>query len=406
MAERNIDAIIVEGPDGLASVNSDYNYFVGGRKITGIVLKKRDEPAMLVYGPMERQQAAETGLVLIPRDRWNIREIAQEFPDPFAAQVEYRRQMFTDLGITGRVGMYGTVQAGRSFALLAALAQQMPDLEIVAEFERNLISAARLTKDPEEIEQMREVGRKTSAVVQAVVDFIKAGRAQGDTLVNSQGEVITIGHIHQLIRREVAAQGLEMPHGVIFAQGYDAGLPHAHGTETDPLKLGLPIVFDIYPRAPGGYYHDMTRTFAIGYATPELQRLYEDVRGAFEQVVGELETNAPTYVYQKLVCDYFEARGHATVATRYPLEEGYVHSLGHGLGLEVHEDLKFAYFQQQDRGDTLAPGSVFAIEPGLYYPSRNLGVRIEDTFYSRPDGTIESLTPFPIDLVIPLEGAE
>src|SRR5262249_42504609 len=142
MAERNLDAIVVEGPDGFASANPDFAYFVNGEHLTGVVLKKRGEPAMVVYGVMERQQAERTGLVMISRDRWNIREIREQFPDNFSAQVEYRRRMFADLGIGGRVGIYGTVRAGQYFAVTMALAQQIPGLEIVAEFENDLVSTA------------------------------------------------------------------------------------------------------------------------------------------------------------------------------------------------------------------------------------------------------------------------
>ena len=404
MAERNIDAIVVEGPDGLGSANPDFNYFVGGRKLTGTVIKKRGEPAMLIHSPWEQLEAEATGLVLVPTSRWNKRAIMDAAPDVFSGEVEYRRQIFSDLGVSGRVGIYGTVPAGRYFALLSRLAQQIPGLEIVAEFDKDLISQARLTKEPEEVEIMRRVGRKTCAVVQAVVDFIRAGRADGDTLVDASGAPITIGHVKQLIGRELAAQGLEAPQGVIFAQGRDAGLPHATGDEAAPLRLGQAIVFDIYPReVGGGYYHDMTRTFAIGYAPPELQRAYDDVRAAFEQVVAELEVGAPTKPYQDMVCKFFEARGHETIGSTYPIEEGYIHSLGHGIGLEIHED--FGFPSLKDRGDVLVPGAVFTIEPGLYYPSKGYGVRIEDTYYCAPDGTFESLTPFPKDLVIPLDSS-
>lgn len=401
MAERSIDVIVVEGPDGLGSANPDFNYFVGGRHLTGIVIKRRGEPAALVHSPWEQVQAEATGLALVPTSRWNLRDIMQAAPDRFRGQVEYRRQIFTDLGVSGRVGFYGTVHAGRHFALLTALAQQVPGLEIVAEFEQDIISTARLTKEPEEVEAMRRVGRKTCAVVQAVVDFIRAGRADGDALLDSDGAPITIGRVKQLIGRELAAQGLEAPHGTIFAQGRDAGLPHATGDEAAALRLGQAIVFDIYPREQGGgYYHDMTRTFAIGHAPPELRRAYEHVLGAFEHVTSELEVGAPTKAYQDLVSQYFEARGHATIGSTYPIEEGYIHSLGHGLGLEVHEDFSFPW--QKDRGDIITPGAVFTIEPGLYYPSQGYGVRIEDTYYCTPDGQFESLTPFPKELVIPV----
>lgn len=248
---------------------------------------------------------------------------------------------------------------------------------------------------------MRLVGQKTCAVVQAVVDFIRAGRADGDTLVDASGRPITIGDVRQLIGREIAARGLETPSGTIFAQGRDAGMPHAEGDDMAQLRLGQALVFDIFPREiGGGYYHDLTRTFAIGYAPPELQQAYDHVLGAFEQVVGELELGAPTKPYQDMVCAYFEARGHATIGSISPIEEGYVHGLGHGIGLEIHED--FGFPAGEDRGDMIVPGAVFTVEPGLYYPSQGYGVRIEDTIYCTPDGEFENLTPFPKDLVIPI----
>lgn len=403
MAERAIDAFVVEGPDGLNSANSDFNYFVRGAHLTGTVIKKRGEPAMLLHSPWEEIQAASTGLVLVPTNRWNLRDITNKLGDRLQAQVELRRQIFQDLGIGGRVAFYGTVHAGPNFALLAGLGQKVPGLEIVAEFEKTLIDEARVTKDPEEVEIMRRVGRKTCAVVQAVIDFIKTGHASGDTLVDDNGKPITIGDVKQLMRREMAAQGLDEPLGTIFSQGRDSGLPHANGDESAALKLGQSIVFDIYPREQAsGYHHDMTRTYAIGYATPELQKLYDDVQGVFDYVVSEFEVGAPTKPYQDMVCAYFEARGHATIGSKYPIEEGYIHALGHGIGLEVHEDYGFPSFQ--DRGDVLKPGAVFTVEPGLYYPSKGLGTRIEDTFYCTPSGEFENLTPLPKELVIPIKG--
>jgi Xaa-Pro aminopeptidase len=399
MVERDLDAIVVEGPDGLGSANPAFHYLVRGQSLTGIVIKKRGEPALLIHSPWERVQAEATGLALIPSDRWNMREIMQQCETRFDAVVEYRRRVFADLGVEGRVGFYGTVHAGSHWALLTALARKVPGLEIVGEFEKDIISTARLTKEPEEIERMRDVGRRTCAVVQAVVDFIRSGRAAGDTLVDADGMPVTLGQVHALIRKELAAQGLEAPEGTIFAQGRDAGLPHATGDEAAPLRLGQAIVFDLYPREQGGgYWHDMTRTFAIGYAPPELQRLYDDVRDAFEHVTAELEAGAPTKVYQDMVCQFFEARGHPTIGSQYPIEDGYIHSLGHGVGLEVHEDYGFPAFK--DLGDRLIPGAVFTLEPGLYYPGQGMGVRIEDTYYCRPDGAFESLTPFPKILTI------
>lgn len=404
MAERNIDAIVVEGPDGLGSANPAFNYFVKGAHLTGTVLKRRGEPIILLHSAWEQKQAETTGLQLIATNRWNLREFMAQHASRFDAVVAYRQQIFADLGITGRVAVYGTVEAGPSYALLRALEERTPGLTIVAEYDRDMISEARLTKDADEVAVMREVGLKTCAVVQAAVDFIKSGHASDGVLVDAQGAPITIGDVKQLIERELASRGLEAPQGTIFAQGRDAGLPHATGELGDPLRLGQAIVFDIFPRpVGGGYYHDMTRTFAIGYAPPELQEAYDQVKGAFDLALSELEAGAPTKAYQDMVCSYFEERGHETIGSKYPIEEGYIHSLGHGLGLEVHED--FGFPSLKDRGDVMVPGAVFSVEPGLYYPSRGFGVRIEDTIYCTSDGRFESLTPFPYELVIPVKGA-
>jgi Xaa-Pro aminopeptidase len=402
MSERRLDAIIVEGPDGLGSANPAFNYFVRGAHLTGLVIKKLHEPAMLIHSDWELLQAEATGLVCVSSSRWNIREISRQFPERLAARVELRRQMLHDLGVTGRVGLYGTVQIGPFLALLRGLEAAMPELTFVAEFDKDLISAARLTKDAAEVDVMRAVGRKTCEVVQAAVDFIAAGIADGDDVCDAvTGTPLTIGDVRHVIDRELAARGL-VGEGTIFAQGRDAGLPHARGEDSMVLQRGQAIVFDIFPKDASGYYHDMTRTFAIDYASPELQQVYADVLGSFNTVIAEFEAGAPTKPYQTMVCDYFAARGHDTIASKYPIEEGFIHSLGHGLGLEVHED--FGFPSLADRGDVLVPGAVFTVEPGLYYPSKGYGVRIEDTYWCRPDGQFESLTDFSKELVIPLRG--
>ena len=402
MNERQLDAIIIEGPDGLGAANPAFNYFVRGAHLTGTVIKLRNQPAMLVPSDWEVLQAEQTGLVCISSSRWNLRDVMQRFPDRLAARVELRRQMLTDLGVQGRVGVYGTVQAGLFLAMQRGIEAAMPGVTFIAEPDKDIISAARLTKDEHEIALMRDVGRKTCEVVQAAVEYICAASADGDAVVDVHtGKRLTIGDVRAVIDRELAARGM-VGEGTIFAQGRDAGLPHARGEDTMELRRGQAIVFDIFPKDASGYYHDMTRTLAIDYASPELQQAYDDVMGAFAEVIQEFELGAPTKPYQTMVCDYFEARGHATIGKTYPIEEGYIHSLGHGLGLEVHED--FGFPSLADRGDVLVPGAVFSVEPGLYYPSKGYGVRVEDTYWCTPEGKFESLTDFPKELVIHLRG--
>lgn len=93
------------------------------------------------------------------------------------------------------------------------------------------------------------VWRKTCEVVQAVVDFIWSARARDELVVDAQGQPITIGQVRALIGREVAARGLETPHGTIFAQGRDAGMPQMpRATTWRSCGWAEVLVFDIFPR--------------------------------------------------------------------------------------------------------------------------------------------------------------
>jgi Xaa-Pro aminopeptidase len=102
-----------------------------------------------------------------------------------------------------------------------------------------------------------------------------------------------------------------------------------------------------------------------------------------------------------MACKLFSDMGHSTVAEKPDALEGYVHSIGHGLGLELHEN-PFSGVSAM-KSDILRSGVVFSIEPGLYYPSKRMGVRIEDTFYLNPYGQFEILADFPYDLVLPMK---
>ena len=106
--------------------------------------------------------------------------------------------------------------------------------------------------------------------------------------------------------------------------------------------------------------------------------------------------------YQLMTCDYYESKGHKTVRSHPGTEEGYVHGLGHGIGLEIHEGPNFSHAQGEDK--VLLPGHVVTIEPGLYYPSRGYGVRVEDAVAYNEAGELIWLTDYPYDLVIPMKG--
>ncbi len=119
-------------------------------------------------------------------------------------------------------------------------------------------------------------------------------------------------------------------------------------------------------------------------------------------MVSELELGAHAPKYQDRTCELFESMGHETIRQNEAIEEGYIHSLGHGLGLNVHEKPWFG--RKEDPSNILQIGSVFTIEPGLYYPSKGFGIRIEDTWYVTEDGRFEKFVEYPMELVVPMKG--
>ncbi len=400
MHERRIDVAIVEGPDGTYRANPTFAYLVNGEHLVGTVILKRGERAKLLYRSMERASAEATGLELINFDRWPLHEILEEFPDHLEARVELYRRIFEDLNIEGRVAFYGTGPISAYYEFLRALSVKVPGVEILGEYDRDIFGVARETKDTVEIERLRRVGEQTCDLFEAVVEFLKSHRVEKDTLIREDGRPLTVANVKEFIRLELARRGLESRGECIFAVGRDAGVPHSRGNPKDLIPLGRTIVFDLFPQEPGGYCHDMTRTFCLGYAPAEIERAYRDVLECFETVLGALKAGEITQRYQHLACEFFEKRGHRTLKSDPKAQEGYVHSLGHGVGLELHEE---PYFPTFGRCQTpLRPGMVFTIEPGLYYPERGFGIRIEDTYYCDEDGEFHSMTPSPKDLVIPL----
>jgi Xaa-Pro aminopeptidase len=224
-----------------------------------------------------------------------------------------------------------------------------------------------------------------------------------EVLLKEDGTPLSIGDVKGKIALWLAEREAVDVEGLIFAIGRDAGVPHSAGDPNDLMTLGKTIVFDIFPAEKGGgYFYDFTRTWSLGYATPEAQALYDQVHEIYDRAVENLDLNASFIDYQRMTCEYFESKGHKTpLNTKSPLE-GYVHSLGHGVGLNIHER-PASSLTMADADNILKPGVVITIEPGLYYPEKGMGFRIEDTYWVRPDGKIELLAEFPYEFVLPMK---
>ncbi|HPH95779.1 MAG TPA: Xaa-Pro peptidase family protein [Anaerolineaceae bacterium] len=401
MQSVDADAMLVVGA---ASHNPAMYYFTGGGHISQAdLIKKRGEAPVLFHGPMERDEAAKTGLRIVSYNSYPWKDLLERAGGNTTQAMALRYQMmFKEAGVeSGKVLLYGRTDVGQVFAVLSALQALMPGLTFMGDVDGLVLIKARETKSPEEVEHIRRMGKITTTVVGRVADYLKAQKVEGDHLVDETGRTLVLRDVKQRIELWLAELGAENPEGTIFAIGADAGVPHSSGNPDDVLRLGAPIVFDIYPcEAGGGYFYDFTRTWCLGFAPEPVQKLYDEVKSVYDRVVSELKAGEPASRYQQLTCELFEAMGHPTVLHTPETTDGYCHSVGHGLGLQVHE--KPAIRTGAANPDYLVPGSVFTIEPGLYYPGKGMGVRIEDTYWVAPDGKIEVLAEFPYDLILPV----
>ena len=398
MVRNDIEAVLVTGP-GLH--NPAMVYLTGGAHLTQAdVIKKRGEEPVLFHLPMERDEAARTGLRTVSYTSYPMsRLVAAAQGDTIRAAALRYKQMLADCGVTqGRVALYGVSEIGGMLAIFSALHRAAPEIKLVGELDHSIMLEARATKSAQEAGRIRRTGEITTAVVGEVADYLSSRPVRGDRLLAPDGEPLRIRDVKRRINLWLAERGAENSQGMIFAIGRDAAVPHSSGVADDLLRLGQTIVFDIFPcEHGGGYYYDLTRTWCLGHAPEAAQALFDQVRTVYRQLVSEVSVGMSCSALTRRACELFQQLGHPTFLSHPHTEEGFVHPLGHGVGLSIHEKPVFG----PDAKDVIAPGAVFTVEPGLYYPERGMGVRLEDTLWAAPDGTIEILAPYPMELVLP-----
>ena len=408
MRERGLDAMVVNGPDGMSQSNAAYNYLIApARDINGTVLVKASGDMFLLHRTMERDEAAASGLQLINREKYNFPQIVKDKGgDRLAAEVELLRRVFADVGIaddgTARVGFYGLESANKTLAMLDRIRRE-EICEVVAEFENDAITEARMTKDEAEALQIKHTCALTGDVIGLTKDFVRGHVAKNGVLVKPDGAPLTIGEIKRFVRLRCTELELEEDH-TILAIGRDAGVPHSRGKAADVIQPGQTIIFDIFPRQPGGYYADITRTWCVGFAPEHVVQAYEQVCHVHDAVERMFAVGRHCHEFHEAACEMFRTMGHQTQLDGQAITSGYMHGLGHGFGLSVHESPGMS-LKGLRPDELIQPGTIICNEPGLYYPDDprgGWGVRLEDDYWFDLNGALEKLTDVDRELVIKL----
>jgi Xaa-Pro aminopeptidase len=242
----------------------------------------------------------------------------------------------------------------------------------------------RAIKSPEEVESVLQTMRATEEAIAHAVEVIRASDIHQGQLYY-EGRVLTSEFIKKLINVKLMENDCIAQHTIV-ACGDDACDPHNEGS--GPFRAHEPIVMDVFPKSSRtGYYADITRTVVKGKPSDALRRVYDTVLRGQELGLRMVKAGASGKAIHTAINDLFEKEGYETGVVNERVQ-GFFHGTGHGVGLEIHEPPRISRVD-----DTLQPGHVVTVEPGLYYLGVG-GVRIEDTVLVTGDGC-ENLTSFP-----------
>ncbi len=252
----------------------------------------------------------------------------------------------------------------------------------------------RRVKNELEIDGVRRAQAAANGAMGVAAELLRDAYDR-DGVLYHRGDVLTSEAVREAMREHVASMGSPMPHDVIVAAGGAAASGHDPGA--GPLPAGMPIVIDIWPEdEASSCWADMTRTFVAGAPAPDdVVEMHRLALEALEAVKAAARPGVTGKELHDIACDIFEAAGHPTQRTKpegESLNEGFYHSLGHGVGLEVHEYPSLG----RSGNEPLVPGDVVAVEPGTYRHGYG-GVRLEDLLLITQDGC-EVLADFPYDL--------
>jgi Xaa-Pro aminopeptidase len=264
-------------------------------------------------------------------------------------------------------GRIGFESAHVTVAAHATLAEAAGSIELVPTI--HVVEDQRMVKDAGEVAAIRRAAEILTPVYETLLDDGLAGRTEFDVA----------WRVHELVRRH---GGDDLSFDPIIASGEAGALPHAE-PRREPIAEGVLVTIDIGAKLDG-YCSDCTRTFATGPISDELHEIYELVARA--QLAG-LEAVRPGVAggdVDAMVRELVADAGHG---------EHFQHGLGHGVGLDIHEDPRLAAASTA----TLEPGMIVTVEPGVYVPGLG-GVRIEDLVVVTEEGC-ERLTGYPKELI-------
>jgi Xaa-Pro aminopeptidase len=246
------------------------------------------------------------------------------------------------------------------------------------------VSEMRAVKTHAEAENIRKIQKSTEEAMDYAISMIKnADCKNGELFI--EGEPLTSDYIRYEIHCFFLRRGITAKETIVSC-GNETAIPHCIGSGT--IFENEPVVIDVFPcDSRTGYHSDMTRTVVRGEPDPEIESMYSCVRDAKRLAEGMIAEGRTGKEVHEFVVNYFDENGYISG------KEGFIHSLGHGVGLAVHEQPSLS-----PSGGKLVEGNIVTVEPGLYYKNTG-GVRLEDIGMVTKTG-FDCFTDYPEDIRI------
>ena len=344
---------------------------------------EHDGRRVVVVSSLEapRIGAADASLEVMPMETLGVDELFAQGIARDEVELRVYTRACQELGITAAA-------VPPTFPLELADRLRSNGIEVSAD--RELFADRRRRKTAPEIDGLRRAQRACEAALDVAREMLRSANVNGTLVLD--GRPLTSERIKAEVERVFSEHGAYadefiVAHGAQTAIGHEGG----HG----PILPGEPITFDLFPKdRESGMYTDMTRTYVVGDVSDELREWHTLCKEALDRVVAEVKPGVNGRTLFEIPCELFAAHGYPTQLTKAPgevLQDGFFHSLGHGVGLEVHERPLLGR-----AGHDLVAGDVIALEPGLYRQGIG-GVRLEDIAIVTDDG-VEVVTQYPYDL--------
>jgi Xaa-Pro aminopeptidase len=257
--------------------------------------------------------------------------------------------------------------------------------------DRALFDSRRRVKNDAELAGIRRAQRAADAATAAVAEILRSAQIDGDRVM-FEGEALTSERLKAAVAAAFAANDAGADEFIV-AHGPQTCIGHHMGS--GPIGVGEPITVDLWPRdRESACFTDMTRTFVVGPVADELRRYHDLCTRALEASLQAIAPGVATADVHRAAAEIFEEAGEPTLLSKEPgqvLLDGFFHSLGHGVGLEVHEEPHLGPGE-----GALVAGDVIAIEPGCYRQGFG-GTRLEDLVLVTDSGP-ESFASYPYEL--------